>query len=521
MAVVLVQLKLAIQRRSLGRNGGGQRALFVAGWVLALALGLAAGAVVDQMASQRTGLGDLTLVILLTVLFVGWVVMPVVLPGIGDDTVDPEKLEQFPISARDQVVGLLLGSLLAPTALFTFLAVAGGTFASGETVSARIAVAMAAVIFTMLCVASSRAVQALLAGAMRSRRGRDLMIGFSGALGLSIYLLSRSAHNIDQILVDLENEPVEAVLSWLPPGAIGQGMIAVRDGRWGTALAHLLVALAGIAVALAAWAWVIRRRVVGPKGGAGRARKKPGTSTNLVLVPVLLESMPTSAVTAAASQQLRYLFFRQPRAVQSVVMLPIMGAVIAHQMVADAGLVGGAVVITTMCLLATSMYFFSYDDQGFTYVLSAGAPLRQVLLGKAVAALIVVLPLMAVFVVVEAVLTARWDEALAALLAGLNVALAGVGVGAMISVQAPQNQVHPGGDRLRALVGALVGSVLVLVVAGVLGLAWTLAGDSVGAPVPMLATLPVSALLGWLLLRWAGGRLAADPWRVERTLMGS
>lgn len=280
MAVVLVALKLAIQRRSLGRNGGGQRALYVAGWVLALALGLGAGAVVDQMASQRTGLGDLTLVMLLTVLFVGWVVMPVILPGISDDTVDPEKLEQFPISARDQVLGLLLGSLLAPTALFTFLAVAGGTFASGETVSARIAVAMAAVIFTMLCVASSRAVQALLAGAMRSRRGRDLMIGFSGALGLSIYLLSRSAHNVDQILVDLENEPVEAVLSWLPPGAIGQGMIAVRDGRWGTALAHLLVALAGIAVALAAWAWVIRRRVVGPKGergGRGRSRERRRT----------------------------------------------------------------------------------------------------------------------------------------------------------------------------------------------------------------------------------------------------
>jgi hypothetical protein len=244
-------------------------------------------------------------------------------------------------------------------------------------------------------------------------------------------------------------------------------------------------------------------------------------STNLALVPVLLESMPTSAVTAAASQQLRYLFFRQPRAVQSVVMLPIMGAILAHQMVADAGLTGGAVMITAMCLLATSMYFFSYDDQGFTYVLSAGAPLRQVLLGKALAALIVVLPVMAIFVVVEAVLTARWEEALAALLAGLNVALAGVGVGAVISVMAPQNQVHPGGNKLRALVGVLAGSVLLLVLVGLLVLAWMLTGDSLGAPLSMLATLPVSALLGWLLLRWAGGRLAADPWRVERALMGT
>ena len=61
MALVLLQLKLAIQRRSLGRSGGGQRAWYVLGWVLALVLGLGAGALVERMASADNQLGELGL----------------------------------------------------------------------------------------------------------------------------------------------------------------------------------------------------------------------------------------------------------------------------------------------------------------------------------------------------------------------------------------------------------------------------------------------------------------------------
>lgn len=180
MAVVLLQLKLAIQRRALGRGGGSQRAWFVAGWLLALVLGIAEGAVVDRLASARDGLGDLGLVLALSGMFLGWVLTPLLMPGLGDETVDPERLEQFPITPGDQVLGLLLGSLVAPTALFPFLVAAGGTFASGEDIAARGTVALAAGVFTVLCVAAGRSIGALVAGVMRSRRARDILVVVGG-----------------------------------------------------------------------------------------------------------------------------------------------------------------------------------------------------------------------------------------------------------------------------------------------------------------------------------------------------
>ena len=184
MAGVLLQLKLAIQRRSFGHGGTAQRAAYVGGWLLAVVLGLGAGAVVALLDASRDGLGDLALVSLLTLVFLGWVLVPVVMPGIGDQTVDPARLEQYPISAGQQVSGLLLGALVAPTALFTLLLAAGGTFATGEAVSARIFVLLAAVVFTVQCVAASRSVQALLSGMLQSRRGRDLVLAASGVLTL-------------------------------------------------------------------------------------------------------------------------------------------------------------------------------------------------------------------------------------------------------------------------------------------------------------------------------------------------
>ena len=144
-------------------------------------------------------------------------------------------------------------------------------------------------------------------------------------MALGVYLLSQSAHNLSQTLVELENGPTEAVLSWLPPGAIGQGMIAVRDGQWGLALAHLLVAAAGIGVALAVWAWAIRRRV---RGSSGRpaSRGAQQASTESTLVPVPLTALRPSPTVASAAQQARYYFFRSPRAVQSAALPAVMGA---------------------------------------------------------------------------------------------------------------------------------------------------------------------------------------------------
>jgi ABC-2 type transport system permease protein len=518
VAVVLLRLKLAIQRRAWGHGGTGQRLAFVFGWLLALVLGLGAGDLVAFLDSSRDGLGDLALVLLLTVVFVSWVLIPVVMPGISDQTVDPARLEQYPISAGQQVAGLLLGALIAPTAMFTFLLAAGGTFAAGESVSARVFVLAAAVVFTVLCVAASRSVQALLAGVLQSRRGRDVAIAATGVLALGGYLISRSANNLTETLLELESAPTEAVLSWLPPGAIGQGMIAVRDGQWGPALAHLLVALAGIGVAVAAWAWAIRRRVRGASGrSAGRGRQR--TSAEVSLAPVPLSAWRPSPTLASASQQARYFFFRSPRAVQSAALPAVMGIILAHTFVNDGGLVVAAVFFVLLALLSTAFNLFAFDDTGFSYLIATATPWRPVLIGKALVGLLIVGPVLAALIVVEAALNDVWSSAVAAFAAGTSVALVVMGVGAVISVVAPMNQVHPAGaNRGRVLAGVMAGLAAVVLILGLAGFAWVLLSDRVDSTWMALATLPVAGLLAWALLRYAGGRLERDPWRVHDML---
>jgi hypothetical protein len=522
VAVVLLQLKLAIQRRALGRGGSAQRAWFVASWVLALVLGVAAGAVIETLASARDGLGDLGLVLLLSVVFLGWVLTPLLMPGLSDETVDPQRLEQFPISPRDQVLGLLLGSLVAPTALFTFLVAAGGTFASGEDAAARVLVLLAAALFTVLCVAAGRSIGALVAGAMRSRRARDVLVVVGGVIGISLYLLSRSAHNLTTVLVDLENNSVEQVLSWLPPGAAGQGMLAIRDGDWGAAALHLLVAVLGIAVALTAWRWAITRRVKGPSGpSAGRRPFAQTGGRDLELFPLPLAALAPAVATAAAAQHLRYYFFRQPQAIQNILLVPIMGAVVAHSVVTEAGLIGGIAVFAIMATQATSSNALGYDDQGYRYLLAAGAPLGPVLRGKVLGPAAVVVALTAVVAVIEAALNDLWGDLGAAILAGTQVTLVCAGIGALISVATPQNIIRRTGNKALTLLGVLAGLAAMFLVCGVLLAVWTLLKDSVNQVLLTLATLPLAAALGSALLRWAGRRLERDPWRVERILLKS
>jgi hypothetical protein len=521
VALVLLQLKLAIQRRSLGRSGGGQRAWYVLGWVLALVLGLGAGALVERMASADNQLGELGLLLLLSSVFLAWVLAPILLPGAGDQTVDPEKLEQFPIRTRDQVWGLLLGSMVAPTALFTFLVAAGATFATGESAGARFGIMVAAVVFTVMCVAVSRSLSALLAGVLRSRRARDIMIVAAGAISLGVYLLTQSASNLAAVVVELENNTVENVLSWLPPGAIGWGMLAVRDGDWGTAALHLMVSLAMIAVAVLVWGWAIRRRTKGPSGGQARAGKRQQSGEGLALMPLPLAWLPATATTAAAAQQLRYFFFRQPRAMQSSLMLPIMGVVIAHSSVQDLGLITGAAMFVIMASYASATDVFGYDDRGFTYLLSAGASMRDVLRGKALATLVTVIPLAAVVVVAEAIINDVWGEGVPALLAAVQVAVLAVGIGALISVWSPQNRARVVGKGGSAIAGMLIGFGLMFGATGLMIFSWLALEDTMPAIMRVLVTAPFALLIGAALIEFAAAQLARDPWRVQRKLLGT
>lgn len=516
MALVLVRLRLALARHGTGRSGGSERAWFMASWALGLVLGLATGAVVAELESSRSGPGDVGVVALLTIVWLGWVVLPVVLPALADTTVDPARLEQFPLRRREQVVGLTAGSLLAPTAVFTLLAAAGGTVASGESWSARLAVLTSALLFTVLCVLSSRAVQALLAGALRSRRGRDAVAVLSSLVALGIWFVARSSRDAVAGLED-PSGPLVAAMSWFPPGAAARASLDARDGDWASSGAHLAVVVAaGLALALL-WAWALERRL---DGGTSRGRVRPEgdpAAPRPALLPRALPSTSPGPAVAAAAQQLRYLFFRSPRAVQAVALPVVLGAVLGHSTVGEGGLMVGVILFTLLCGTASCFALLGHDGPGFGYLLLAGPPWRAVLAGKASASLLYLVPLTAVFALVEGAVHGDLENAPAALLAGTAVLLAAAGVGAVGSVRSPVDQTAPG--RRRAGVVAVLGwYALFFVVVGVGALFGAALAESVPVTWVVTGAVLVALVAALLLVDAAGRRLARDPWRVAARL---
>ena len=517
MAWVLVQLKLSIQRHSFAVTGAMQRVLYVGGWLAAALLGLGIGASMAFLSSGRNGAGDLGIVVLTSVILAIWAFGPIVAPGAADETVDPEKLEQFPLSPRQQVSGLLLGGLVGPAALMTFLGVAGGTFASEQAIVSRFAVVAAAALFTVVCVAVSRSVQAVLGRLLATSRGRDIVIAASGVVALALYLLTRGAHSLDDVLIDMEHSVAQGVLSWLPGGSIGQATTASRDGDWISMSAHLAVGLIALGIAWLAWESAIRRRVNGSSRRDSGHHQTHGDGSGLALPPFPLNAMVPTSTIGAASQHLRYFFFRSPRAIQTAVITPVLGFAVGHMAAVENGPVTGAIVFIALSVSSAAFNLLAFDDKGFSYLVASGAPLDKVLKGKSLSLLVYMLPSLIVVLIVESLISGRWGEFLDATLLGASFAVIGIAIGTVISVWLPVNQITRSGGKGRAFAGLFAGFGVMLVL-GMIALAVLLGLPDVDHTVLGAAALVSLSAVSWLIMTLSGRRLNRHPLRVQNLL---
>jgi hypothetical protein len=121
-------------------------------------------------------------------------------------------------------------------------------------------------------------------------------------------------------------------------------------------------------------------------------------------------------------------------------------------------------------------------------------------------------------ILVEAALNNLWSDAPAAILAGAQVALVCTGIGAVLSVLAPQNRAQATGRRGSAVAITLGGLVLMLAAGLAFVVVWLLFEEDVNATLLALATLPVAMAISGVLVHLAGTWLTRDPWRVQRLL---
>jgi hypothetical protein len=302
-----------------------------------------------------------------------------------------------------------------------------------------------------------------------------------------------------------------------PPGAAGKALISARDGAWLDFGLRLAVVLATLAVALLAWIWALGRRVSGG-AGEGRSSRRHRSASALPLTQPILRGLPEGPTRAAMSQQLRYFFLRSPRAIQTLVIPPAMGVVVAHASFSTYGLAAQTAAFAAMSVVSGSFNLFGYDGQGFTYLVLGGAPLRRVLVGKAIAPLVYLVPLVIVFAVVEATIRASTlADIPSAVLAGASVVALGLGVGSAASVMNPSDQSRVG-QRRGSFLKVFAWFMGFFAIAGVGGIAWVVAAHFLGDLVTGLVAVVAAAAFARLLVGWSARRLDRDPYQVMRKL---
>lgn len=511
MAFVLFRLGLALHFGSLKRAGGVHRVGFVVGWLAAVVVGVAGAELMRFLAGAGLPTFDVLVVMLHTAVFIGWAVTPLALPDLVDSTVDPEALAIYPLSRREQVGGLLLGGLITPPAMATFVFSAGVALASGEPFEIRALFFLSAILFTLLCVTSCRAVQAIAVHVISTSRGRDVAIGGTAVVFSCFAVIAHSVQASDfgpQLLT-----PVGYVLSWLPPGAAVEMGIHARDGQWLLAAASGLIACAAIAAMAWAWGWALELHTRG--GGGGGKRQVSRDMSGLALIPAAMGALPLTVVTVAAAQQLRYFLFRSPRAVQALALPPVGGVIVAHSLGAQFGLMVTAAAFAMMAAQSATTNVFGSDGPGMEYLVLTGVRLRDVFLGKVLAPAVFIVPAMVLLVVIEAAITSRWGQVLPAVVTGVAALCLSIGIGAIHSVLAAFDRDQASRRRGRATSGLLLALFVNFVVLGLSIWVWVLLDDSV--PTLLLAFLALLVGIGFAFscIVMAGRRLDARPLRIR------
>jgi len=438
-----------------------------------------------------------------------WIMGPLLEPTLADGTVDPRRLEQFPLTTWQQVRGLMIGALIAPTATFTMLFASGPVVALGETLQARAGALAVSIVYTVMCVATSRSAQAVLAESLRSRRGRDVTALGAAILVLVVYALAMHVRSTIASLSEQLNGPVGTIAGWLPPGAAARAIIAARDGDWADFCVRMAVMLGMIAVALLVWAVSLSRRVRGDISSQGAGYRR-SVSDPLPLVPKAIAWLPAGEATAAAAQQLRYFFFRSPKAIQTLLIPPVMGMMVAHSTFGQLGVPAQAAAFAALAVVVGSFNVFGYDGAGFRYLALSASSMSKVLWGKVLAPLVYLLPLLAGYVIVEVLLQGTLPQAPLAFCSGAAVIATGLGIGSQSSIRNPNDQStigHRQGMFLKVF-GWFMGFFLAASVgAGV----WVAVAHWFGQGVAAAIMLPVAIVFAAVSISAAGRRLDRDP----------
>jgi ABC-2 type transport system permease protein len=371
-------------------------------------------------------------------------------------------------------------------------------------------------LLALLCAATARALATLLAASLTSRKGRDLVvvIGAVFAVGVQLVRFIR----FDKVQLRLVDH-VSNVLRWLPPGMLGQAVFDARDGRWARGVVELLPALVLVPFLVIVWGRALERSLTVVSGGATKQRKADAGEEASALAPHYARRLPAGPIGAVAAKELRYIG-RDPRRRVNLAQIVVIGiggplyyAIRAQH--APQGAVLAASLAGYVAIVA-AMNQFGFDGGALWIDIVAGNLVRAEIIGKNLALLVEVAPVVFVSSVVLAAFTGGWVYVPAALLLAFAGIGAGLAVANVVSVRYPQRlpeTLSPFGGRasgqgcatvLIMALAMIVQAVLLAPVAVAAALCATF------APLALVVVAPACAVYGYGL--WHAGVGIAERW---------
>lgn len=435
---LVVRLRLAMWRTAMARSTL-HLVSSVIGGLAALGVLAVLGPGLVLLGTQPLRVLALT-VPLFAVITLMWAVLSLVATGV-DATLDPARFSVLPLRARELAPGLLVAGLTGiPAVLLAGLALAqAGAWARAP--ATGLAALVAAVLGVATAVLLSRAVTSTLARVMTSRAGRLLgavVVALATLLPLGLNLLLTTG-SLGSDIASFDASRSARVASWTPVGWAWGLPFDVATGRWGSAVAHLVLASAFVVVLYAVWVHQLATTLTSPLTSSGGQRIGRGR-----LLPALLGTSPVATIAARRVRA----WYRDSRLVSIALRTAVLPVFFVLQalLTGSTGLAGTGVVMLAVLAGLTLMNDLAFDGPAWWMHLAVGVRGWEDRLGRAVASVVVFGPALVltwgVSVLLGAVNAAvPWlSVALAAFLASLGLAVL---VGAYLPGTAPRTGGNP------------------------------------------------------------------------------
>ena len=426
MVATLATLKLRLLKNSLAKEPW-RLILTILGslYGLMMVFLLLAGAVV----MREQPVADLALLTVTagSVLALGWALIPLFAFGV-DDSLDPQRFVLFTRPTRGLAVGLVVAGAISLPGVFTAFALLAATPVWARFPPAVVGWLIGSLLGLATCVLMSRVTTAAAASRLRSRRGRDLMAILGALVFLPLILLPQAMQSLDGGTVLDALHDVAAVLGWSPLGAGWAIAADLAHGAWLIALLRGLVALAWLGALFWWWQRLLRHVMESPPSAAVPARRRGRGQFPPRLLTAVGMSAPAAAVAGRAARYWR----TDPRYITSAVSVVILGPVIVVLFGGPGSFTSPFVLLVAPLAAALAGWLVhndtAHDSTAWWMHVAAGIPGRMDRAGRAVAALIWMLPLVVALSLGVCALTGRWSALPAVLGASLGLLLAGVAV---------------------------------------------------------------------------------------------